>query len=44
MQDITQYSDQELTLLIMNTECLYFNRFGMTKETCKEMFIFTDAQ
>lgn len=44
MQNITQYSDQALTLLVMNTEYLYVNRHDLTKNHLSDLFIFTDTQ
>lgn len=44
MEDLRQYSDAELSLLIFNTESLYRNRHRLTKDTLKEMFRFREAQ
>ena len=44
-QDITQHSDQELSLLVFNDEYLYLRRhLPSFIELIKEMFIFTDEQ
>lgn len=44
MEDLRQYSDAELSLLIFNTESLYRNRHRLTKEDLKSMFQFREAQ
>ena len=45
MQDITQYSDNELSLIIFNDEYLYTIRHGLTKEGLTELgIIFTNEQ
>lgn len=44
-QDLTEYSDNELSLLVFNDEWLYRqrNRRGFI-DTLKEFFLFTDEQ
>jgi hypothetical protein len=44
-QDITGYSDQELSLLVYNTEYLYNlrHRYNL-KDLLEQDFIFTDSQ
>lgn len=44
-QDLTEYSDQELSLMVFNDEDLYRMRrsFGFV-EYLREVFIFTDDQ
>jgi len=52
MQDITHYSDQELSLMFLNNEVLYKelmravrrNDFTIVKELCDELFIYTKDQ
>jgi hypothetical protein len=52
MTDITNYSDQELSLMFLNDEFLYkeFMRaviredFAMLEEVAREFFIFNDEQ
>lgn len=52
MNDITNYSDQELSLLFLNDEVLYKelmravrrNDFTILKEVCDECFIYTEDQ
>lgn len=52
MQDITIYSDSELSLLFNNTEGLYNNymravrrnNFSMAKELADDIFIYTPEQ
>jgi hypothetical protein len=52
MTDITNYSDQELSLMFLNDEFLYreLNRaviredFGMLEEVAREFFVFTEDQ
>lgn len=45
-QDLTEYSDGELSLWVFNDEGLYRMRRkkDLLLETLKEIFIFTDAQ
>ena len=44
-QDITQYSDDELSLIVFNDEGLYRERKRASLEdTLREFFIFTDEQ
>ncbi len=44
-QDITQHSDNELSLIVMNDESLYnMRRRSDLLEILKEYFIFTDEQ
>ena len=52
MQDITHYSDQELSLMFLNNEVLYKelmravrrNDFTIVKELFDELFIYTKDQ
>lgn len=52
MNDITNYSNQELSLLFLNDEPLYKelmravrrNDFTIIKEICDEFFIYTEDQ
>jgi hypothetical protein len=52
MNDITHYSDQELSLMFLNDEVLYKelmravrqNDFTIIKEICDELFIYTEDQ
>lgn len=52
MNDITHYSDQELSLMFLNDEVLYKelmravrrNDFTILKEVCDEFFIYTEDQ
>jgi hypothetical protein len=52
MKDLTQYSEQELTLLVMNDEQLYKQAMQVKSliqeddfiDELKEQFIFTDEQ
>lgn len=52
MQNITQYSDQELSLLFMNDEGLYnslmsaarYNDFNSVQQIAEDQFIYTGAQ
>lgn len=46
MQDLTNYSDQELSLLVFNDEGLYRMRHNVTalKETINELFKYTPEQ
>lgn len=44
-QDITQYSENELSLLVFNDEGLYrLRRQRLFAEMLRELFIFTDEQ
>jgi hypothetical protein len=44
-QDITEYSDDELSLIVFNDEGLYRERKRASLEdTLREFFIFTDEQ
>jgi hypothetical protein len=45
-QDLTGYSDSELSLIVFNDECLYRQRRRRASlvETLREFFIFTDEQ
>ena len=45
-QDLTQYSDQELSLLVFNTESLYLYRrdFRLLKALLDESFYYTMDQ
>lgn len=44
-QDITEYSDSELSLLVMNDEGLYrMRRSSNLRAELEEFFIFTDEQ
>ena len=44
-QDLTEYSDRELSLMVYNDETLYKmrNRHGFI-ETLREIFIFSESQ
>ena len=43
--DLTQYTDSELSLWVFNDEGLYRQRHSeYLKETLRELFIFTNAQ
>jgi len=45
MKDITNYSVQELSLLVFNTESLYNIRFMVDlRSTLEELYIFTEEQ
>lgn len=52
MNDITHYSDQELSLMFLNDEVLYKelmravrrDDFTIIKEICDECFIYTENQ
>ena len=46
MQDLTQYSDQELSLVVFNTEYLYHLRHNESAlfEVLDESFVYTDDQ
>lgn len=45
MQDLTQYTDNELSLLIFNDYGLYTSRYSLTKELLNDLgYIFTDKQ
>lgn len=52
MNDITHYSDQELSLMFLNDEVLYKelmravrrDDFTIIKEICDECFIYTEDQ
>ena len=49
MQNITQHSDQELSLLFLNDEPLYRSAcratsFGQIRELADELFIYTPEQ
>lgn len=44
-QDLTQYSDDELSLLVFNTESLYEGRhWPGFFETIDDLFVYTEAQ
>lgn len=44
-QDITQYSDDELSLIVFNDEGLYrFRNSASLEDTLRDFFIFTDEQ
>jgi hypothetical protein len=44
-QDITEYSDSELSLLVMNDEGLYrMRRSSNLRAELEQVFIFTDEQ
>ena len=44
-QNITEYSDEELSLIVLNDEYLYRQRNRPSFiETVKELFIYTDEQ
>lgn len=44
-QDLTKYSDSELSLVVMNDEGLYNMRHQQNlRHTLEEFFIFTDEQ
>lgn len=45
MQDITMYSDDELSLIVFNDEGLYNERkYSSFLDTIDEFFIYTDEQ
>lgn len=45
MQDLTQYSDNELSLQVFNDEYLYnFRHVDYLEEILEELFLFTDEQ
>lgn len=44
LQNLTLYSDQELSLLVFNTEYLYVHRHQFTRSELAEHFVFTNDQ
>lgn len=45
MTDLTQYSENELSLMVFNDEGLYQQRFSLNiVDTLKEFFLFTKEQ
>lgn len=45
-QDLTEFSDAELSLLVFNTECLYNMRRNRRRllEALNDLYIYTSAQ
>jgi len=45
MQDLTEYSENELSMVIMNDEYLYNKRYNLSKSCLNELGLkFTDEQ